>query len=337
MSSTFQRPLQLNPRFSERPWGGNRLRGFLGKDAPTNGPAIGESWELSDHADGKSIVTCIDSTINGLAFGEVVRRHPLEMIGREQAPATYPLLVKYLDAADNLSVQVHPDDEWCRETGHPDRGKSECWYVIDCAPGASIVYGYKEGVTEEDARQAVRTGKLRDLLVLRPIAPGDFIPVPPRTVHALMAGTLICEVQQSSNTTFRLYDWDRLPARALHIEESMAVTNWDTASLPAITSLGPIGSGLVKAPRQQLVRNAFFDVAIHELPANGSRGSADVLSPTGAILNVVGGSGRMMGEGWTVELRLGATWYLPAAMKVRPSIHAGETGLRLLVSESLEL
>jgi mannose-6-phosphate isomerase class I len=121
-----------------------------------------------------------------------------------------------------------------------------------------------------------------------------------------MAGTLICEVQQSSNTTFRLYDWDRLPARALHIEESMAVTNWDTASLPAITHLGPIGSGLVKTPRQQLVRNAFFDVAIHELPANGSRGSADVLSPTGAILNVVGGSGRMMGEGWTVELRLGA-------------------------------
>jgi mannose-6-phosphate isomerase len=136
MSSTFQRPLQLNPRFSERPWGGNRLRGFLGKDAPTNGPAIGESWELSDHADGKSIVTSIDSTVNGLAFGEVVRRHPQEMIGREKAPATYPLLVKYLDAADNLSVQVHPDDEWCREAGHPDRGKSECWYVIDCAPGA---------------------------------------------------------------------------------------------------------------------------------------------------------------------------------------------------------
>lgn len=327
------RPIALRPHFSPRPWGGDRLRTFLRKDAPTDSGPIGESWELSDHPDGRSLVSDEDPALDGLTFGEILRRFPRDMIGRDCAPAKYPLLIKYIDAHGDLSVQVHPDDQWCRAHNHDDRGKSECWFIIDCAPGTRIVYGYKPGVTEADARHAIAAGRLRDLLIFMPIAPGDFIAIPPGSVHAMLAGTMVCEIQQSSNTTFRLDDWDRQPPRALHIDESMQVTQWDSTLLPPVRHLG----SEPEHARRQLLLNDFFEVWLTELPPGESHHDADILSPTGSILNVVAGSGTLRGADWSRELRLGDTLFLPAAMTNRPSMQAGNHGLRVLTTASREL
>lgn len=332
-ASFFQRPLRLRPHFSPRPWGGDRLAAFLGKELPEaqRGKAVGESWELSDHPDGRSTVVSSDPNANGATFGDLLRARPMEMVGTEQLPARYPLLVKYLDASGDLSVQVHPDDAWCIKTGHDDRGKSECWYIIDCPPGSKIIHGYKPGVTEEKARLALAEGKLRDVLNFVPVKPGDFVPVVPGTVHAMLTGLLVCEIQQSSNTTFRLYDWDRLPARELHIESSMQVTDFQMEH--AIQSLGAPGAA---EGVRNLLENDYFSVRMHDLTPR-QPAKLEIADAHGAILNVVGGSGRVFGRDWMEELALGDTLFLPAAMGSEVEVEAGIQGLRLLRTVSREL
>jgi len=325
----FQRPLPLRPHFSIRPWGGNRLSETLGKELPPGGP-YGESWELSDHPDGRSLVG--GSELAGTTFGELARSNPRELLGRDEAPTKFPLLVKYIDAAGDLSVQVHPDDVWCEANAHDDRGKSECWYVMDCAPGAKVVYGYKKGVTEAQARRALAEGGYTDLLEFLPIAPGDFIAIPPRTVHAMLAGTLVCEIQQSSNTTFRLYDWDRQPPRELHIDKGMSTTEWERALLPRIKSLGPIKREM---RAEYLLRNPHFSVFLFELPPGGMV-EIDRPESEGEILNAVAGDGAIEAAGHTDALRLGDTWFLPAHLR-EATIVAGPRGLRVLITSNNEL
>lgn len=334
----FERPIRLVPHYSVRPWGGDRLARVLGKTLPPEpGGPIGESWELSDHPSGRSLVA--DGPAAGMAFGDLMRMHPRPMIGRDDAPEKYPLLVKFIDAAEHLSVQVHPDDAWCLANGHDDRGKSECWFIMDCAPDTQVIYGYKPGVTEQQARDALTIGGVvyTGLLDFRSIKPGDFLALPPRTVHAMLAGTLVCEIQQSSNTTFRLYDWDREPRRELHVDQSMAVTEWDSRRLPQIKHFGALQVMLGAMPvrREVLVSNEFFEVTLYE--TTGRVAKADLVSPSGTILNVVGGAGRLTGPGWDVALHVGQTLYLPAAMP-SPALTADTTtGIRLLATVSKEL
>lgn len=329
----FQRPILLAPHFSPRPWGGDKLRTLLEKNTPQGNEPIGESWELSDHPDGQSLVA-EGSPAAGIPFGELVRTRPLEMIGRDEGPALYPLLVKYIDAAGDLSVQVHPNDTWCQRHNHPDRGKSESWYVMDCPPGTNIIHGYKPGVTEEQARTAVKHGNFTSILNFRPIQPGDFIAVPPGTVHALLAGTTICEIQQSSNTTFRLYDWDRLPARKLHIDEAMQVSEFDPANLPPIQNLGPVGE---EEKLIHLIETDFFLVTMFELGANQTAKRAPLTGMTGTILNIVAGQGTLQtAGGLKTELTTGQTYFLPAAMPPA-SLTAKQNGIRTLITESREI
>jgi mannose-6-phosphate isomerase len=328
----FNRPLPLTPHFSARPWGGEGLRKRLGKEVPEALGLVGESWELSDHPDGRS-------TIEGLPFGDLMRSNPSEMISREKAPAKYPILVKYIDAAGDLSVQVHPSNEWCRANRHNDLGKSECWYVMDCAADAKVVYGYRPGTTELDVREAIAAGTLERLLRYVPIAPGDFLTIPPGCVHAMLSGTLVCEIQQSSNTTFRIYDWNRQPARELHIEQAMQVSELDPDRLPAIQNLGTDIARSDRRPdeRRTLLRNEFFTVDLYQLPPGCAVSSAALTSSTGTILNVVSGSGLLAGTNWQHPLKLGATLFLPAGMDRNPGVQSGPEGLRILLTTSHEL
>lgn len=331
-SPHLRQPILLTPHLAARPWGGTRLRDVLGKTLPPGPGPFGESWELSDHPDGLSLLANPPGE-DPMTFGELLRQHPREMIGREAPSGAFPLLVKYIDAEGDLSVQVHPDDAWCRATGHPDRGKSECWYVMDCTPGAEIVFGYQPGVTEQDARRALANGTFTSLLQKRAIAPGDFIAIPARSVHAIMAGTLICEVQQSSNTTFRLYDWDRQPPRQLHIEESMQVSEFDPAKLPPIRHLGSISNTPMKKPAL-LLSNEFFDVEYLDIPAGSTLPRLELPGPPGTILNVVAGNATCgNGQQW----KTGQTWFLPAIMESLEGLAAGPGGLRILLSRSREL
>ncbi|OPZ09120.1 MAG: putative mannose-6-phosphate isomerase YvyI [candidate division BRC1 bacterium ADurb.BinA292] len=331
----FERyPLLMQPFYSPRPWGGTRLAETLHKDVPRENGPYGEAWELSDHPDGRSTVA--NGPYAGRLFGDLVREYPRMMCGTERVPERFPLLVKYIDAAEDLSIQVHPSDATAPAG---ERGKTECWYIMDCAPGAELIYGLQPGVDAERLRAAVRANRVEQVVRRIRIRPGDFVYLPPGTVHAVLGGTLLCEVQQASNATYRLWDWDRKPARALHIEESLAVA--DYSGQP---QLKPVAVESLEATREwvTLVRNDYFEVRTARWEA-GELSENSLPNPHGLILNVVAGQGSLKVEGQPPQpLRLGQTWYLPAgltewALEAASVEQPVDEYLRVVLSESLEL
>ncbi|MGZ4163522.1 MAG: mannose-6-phosphate isomerase, class I [Tumebacillaceae bacterium] len=216
-----QGPLSLAPVFQERIWGGTALRECFGYAIPTD--HTGECWGISAHPHGPSRIC--NGPLAGRTLAEVWEQHP-ELFGRETADGAFPLLVKILDANSDLSVQVHPDDAYAAEHERGELGKTECWYVLDCAPDAELILGHRAQSRAELA-EMMQSGAWDDLLIRRPIQPGQFFYVPSGTVHALGKGTLVLEIQQSSDTTYRVYDYDRVDAngkqRELHVENALDV------------------------------------------------------------------------------------------------------------------
>lgn len=216
-------PLFLAPVFQERIWGGTALRDRFGYDIPSH--HTGECWGISAHPNGPSRIC--NGELAGKTLHEVWEQHP-ELFGRGGAAThePFPLLVKILDANADLSVQVHPDDAYAAEHEQGELGKTECWYVLDCAPDAELIVGHTAATRAELAERMER-GEWEKLLVRRKIRPGQFFYVPSGTVHALGKGTLVLEVQQSSDTTYRVYDYDRVDAygnkRELHVTKALDV------------------------------------------------------------------------------------------------------------------
>lgn len=241
-------PMLFEATFKDKPWGGRRLKSWFANMPPGPTP-IGEAWVLSAHPNGPTRVT------NGRLAGQTLA---------DLCPE-FPLLIKVLSCEADLSVQVHPPDD------HPrlpigESGKSEVWLVLEAAPGASIIHGLAEGMTPELLREALTTAvafdasDIMDCFRRVPVAAGDLIPVPPGTVHALGAGLVVAEVQQSSDTTYRLWDYGRLGTdgklRQLHIEQALEVASY--SRVPAITR--PFEFEL-KANTEQLVCSfADFDI-----------------------------------------------------------------------------
>lgn len=321
-------PMLLQPYFSARPWGGDRLRSLLDKSPPQQGGPWGESWELSDHPDGPSRIA--SGPLAGAALGPTLRSHAGELLGLERLDEPFPLLIKFIDAAANLSVQVHPADDHALPLGQ--RGKCECWYVMACPEGAEVIHGLRSGVTVEELREAAVGGRIERLLRRVPIRPGDIVPVPPGTVHALMQGTLVCEVQQSSNLTYRLWDWDRMPARALHVDLACSVTRFDETAPPAIANLGDLAPGRWHG----VVCNPYFMVQAGRWQPDAVV-ETELDNPHGIALSVVAGSAEWLDtEVAPHGLRMGQTWLVPAGVRRLP-LRAGRDGLRLLASRSLEL
>jgi len=239
MSGMDAYPLKSVPVFKPRIWGGRRLEEVLGKELPP-GQKIGESWEIADLPEGQSTIG--NGPLAGQTLGEVVRRHAEEIAGTKNFPERFPLLVKFLDAQDVLSVQVHPDSETCRRmgTGAP---KTECWYIIQAEPGAVIYKGFREGVAKDRFAQAIHDGTAAELLAAVPVQPGQCHFIPAGTVHSLGAGLLIAEVQTPSDTTYRVFDWNRVDdtgkSRPLHIAEALESIHFEVTpdKLP-ITTVG---------------------------------------------------------------------------------------------------
>lgn len=329
MTAFPQAPLLMHPHFSPRPWGGTRLGRVLGKDVPAC-ERIGESWELSDHPNGRSRIA--GGPFSGVAFGDVLRQFPFPMIGAAHAPDRYPLLVKFIDAEDDLSIQVHPDDAHAAQFG--DRGKTECWYVMDCEAGTEIIFGVRPGVTADDLRKGAVDGRVEQMVARHGLAPGMFLFVRAGTVHAILGGTMICEIQQSSDTTYRLWDWNRKPERELHIEKSIDVIDW-SASAPKPVHVARVGD---LALPLLLTDNEFFRVRALDVPRGDSRELPEDLLPTGAILMAVKGGGRVEAADGGVVLALGSTAFLPAACEGRARIvNTGHDAMRILLAESREL
>lgn len=217
-------PLVFQPIYKPKIWGGRRLETVLGKDLPPGEP-IGESWEAADLEQDQSVAAA--GPMRGWTLGALVKEWGADLLG--DAPlfeGRFPLLIKYLDAADRLSVQVHPDAAMARRLGGAVRVKNEAWYVIAAEPGGCIYRGLVEGVGRSAFADAVRDGRCEELLRRIEVRPGECYYLPSGVVHALGAGVLVAEVQTPSDITYRVFDWNRIDdstgqPRDLHIEQAL--------------------------------------------------------------------------------------------------------------------
>lgn len=240
-------PLRFQPIFKDYIWGGERLEPILGKKT---GPGIwAESWEIVDHAENQSVVR--DGPWQGMTLRQLLESNGSDVLGarvfaelsNENLPTNlrnrFPLLLKFLDASRVLSVQVHPDDKMGATLSPPDLGKTEAWYVVDALPDAEIFAGLKPGVTREKLQLAIQNGNTESLLHRFTPQAGDCVFIRAGTVHAIGAGLLVCEIQQASNTTFRLFDWNRVgndgEPRALHIEKGLDAIDFEHGPIQPIS------------------------------------------------------------------------------------------------------
>ncbi|GEM_PF-15273 len=220
-------PLVFEPYFEPKPWGGDRLARVLNKDVP--GPHTGESWEVSA-VQGKES-RALSGFFRGFDLGRLWQWLDAGYWAHwKTGRRNFPLLVKYIDASQKLSVQVHPGNKMARHR-HESYGKNEAWRIIDAAPGAVLYLGFKEGITSEDYDKALREGNLETILHSVPVAPGDTFYIPAGTVHAIGEGVLLAEVQQSSDITYRIFDWNRPgldgKPRPLHTDLAREAIRWD--------------------------------------------------------------------------------------------------------------
>ncbi len=214
-------PLFLKPLFMYRIWGGTALRDKFNYEIPSEN--TGECWAISSHENGDCEIT--NGKFKGMTLSNLWSNHR-ELFGN-MAGDKFPLLTKILDANDNLSVQVHPDNEYAKKNENGELGKTECWYIIDCDDDAEMIFGHN-AKSKEEFEYMVSNNKWSDLLRRVKVNKGDFFYVPSGTIHALCKGTLVLETQQNSDTTYRVYDYDRVDSngnkRELHVDKSIAVT-----------------------------------------------------------------------------------------------------------------
>lgn len=218
-------PVKLSPACKDYIWGGTRLKTEFKKGG--NLEKVAESWELSAHKDGESVIS--GGEFDSLSFSQYIEKNGKECIGKNAEQFEFfPILIKLIDAADNLSVQVHPSDEYALKN-EGEYGKTEMWYVVDCEKDAFLYYGFSKKITKEEFRQRIENNTLLEVLNKVNIKKGDVFFIESGTIHAIGKGAFICEVQQNSNKTYRVYDYDRRDkngnARELHIEKALDVTN----------------------------------------------------------------------------------------------------------------
>jgi mannose-6-phosphate isomerase len=239
MSSLY--PLRFEPVLKRYLWGGRRLETLLGKKLPP-GDDYAESWEIADHPAGQSVVAA--GALKGATLRELVAHHGGELLGKHAPQPRFPLLFKLLDAQKVLSVQVHPTDAAAAMLSPPDLGKTEAWVVLHADSGSKIYAGLRPGCDRATLAQAISEGVCESCLHQFEPQVGDCVFIPAGVVHALGAGLVIAEIQQASDTTFRLFDWNRVgpdgKPRALHIEQSLDATNFETGpvnpQLPQVTT-----------------------------------------------------------------------------------------------------
>lgn len=221
-------PFKFYPILKERLWGGTKLSTALGKK--TESDLIGESWEISGVAGDVSIVA--NGVLEGTALTDLIHRFPEEVLGKsvlERFGKEFPILIKFIDAQKDLSIQLHPNDELARKR-HDSFGKTEMWYVMDADKGAELIIGFKEDISREKYIESIRNGTLLDLLNFEDVNEGDTYFINAGTIHAIGAGVLIAEIQQTSDLTYRVYDYNRKDAygnlRELHTELSIDAINY---------------------------------------------------------------------------------------------------------------
>ena len=313
-------PLRFEPLFRRYLWGGRRLAEVLNK--PIGDESAAESWEVVDHGPDQSVVAF--GPLAGTSLHELVENQGEQLLGKaladqlqstsipDQLRGRFPLLLKFLDANKDLSVQVHPDDTFGATLDPPDLGKTEAWYVMHADPGAKIYSGLKAGTTEDSFRQAIEDNQFEDVLHSFEPNAGDCVFIPAGTMHAIGAGLLIAEIQQASDTTFRIYDWARVDkdgkSRPLHIDQGVAATDFSrgpvnaSASVPQTDELGQAFSQLVACDKFVMNRRSINDSI--QVGGDGKF----------RILAVTQGSIEIENDPATEPLQMGQTALLPACL-----------------------
>lgn len=302
-------PFLLKPAFKDYLWGGDRLRSEYHKE--TDLSPLAESWECSTHPDGTSLALIDQKEI---PMTEVLKRHP-EILGTHpRTRDTLPILIKLIDAKMDLSVQVHPDDDYARIHEQGSLGKSEFWYVLEAEPGASLVYGFSQDVTEEQVRQGIADGTIQKYLQKVPVRRNDVFFVQAGTVHAIGKGIVIAEIQESSNLTYRLYDYNRRDRngnlRELHIDKALDVLNLHSSAEPVqpmrLLNYQP---GFAS---EFLTRCRYFQVERILLNSEASEVSYRTDSSSFEVLICVQGKGVLKGKKLRIPFRKGDTIFVPA-------------------------
>ncbi len=253
----------FKPVYKSYIWGGDRIARRYGRSLP---PGIyAESWEISDRPEGVNVV--VNGSLAGKDIHELTQNYGADLLGRPLE--RFPLLVKLIDSKERLSVQVHPDEAAAKAVG--SEAKTEMWYILEADPGAEVFVGFQPGVNEAKFREALAAGRVGDLLKKVSVNKGDVIYIPGGCVHTIGAGALILEVQQNSDTTYRVFDWDRVGSngkpRELHIEQAMKVIQWQGIpaahqSMPAVPAeTPPKGNSIVERLRTPYFRFEELSVA----------------------------------------------------------------------------
>ena len=305
--------LPMRPFFREVVWGGRRLEEIYGKQLPPGRP-IGESFELSAYPERESTVR--SGPLEGRSLSSLVQAYGAELVGRgawERYGAEFALLVKLIDAREDLSIQVHPDDAYARACDLGPFGKMEAWYVLE-SHGGRIALGLQEGVGPKELTAALGAGKVEEAVRMRDVRAGDLVFLPPGTVHALCSGLVVYEVQQSSDLTFRLHDYGRAgtdgEARELHVERAMEIIDFD--SRPQVRPHSADGGD--GAAKRRLIEAEHFHLTLHR-----TQGEA-VLHQSGdsflALTHIKGEAAEVEATGGRCGMRLGDTLLVPAGREV---------------------
>jgi mannose-6-phosphate isomerase len=320
-------PLVFHPLFKERVWGGRELERLFAKPLPA-GKTIGESWEISDRPGDESVVA--NGKFAGQSLRQLMEKFPREILGsaRPAAEKRFPILCKILDARDKLSLQVHPPASKAAELkGEP---KTEMWYIADAAPGAELYVGLKRGMTRAEFEKRISDGSVAECFHRVPVRTGDTMFLPSGRVHAIGSGLVIFEIQQNSDTTYRVFDWNRVgldgKPRELHVPQSLASIDFNDFEPPLVQTEF---SGDENARSRPLVRHELFCVDSMDLKS----GARVPLKPGQMqIVALVRGKIEIQSGGDTVTLEAGQFCLVPAELKQAEMI--AKTGANLLRVEA---
>ncbi|MCR4888360.1 MAG: class I mannose-6-phosphate isomerase [Ruminococcus sp.] len=299
------RPFELIPPIKDYIWGGTKLREQFGKESDLD--RLAESWELSCHKDGVSIIK--NGEFAGMPLTEFIEQHP-EVLGKNCGKfSNFPVLIKLIDARDNLSVQVHPDDDYAMRV-EGEYGKTEMWYIVDCEPGAELIYGFKSDISKDAFKKAIEENTLLEYVNKVPVKKGDVFFIKAGTLHAIGKGILIAEIQQNSNTTYRVYDYGRVGAdgkpRALHIDKAIDVTK---RCFPAVPYGQPEKVNMAGMWRTPLAECSYFSTEKFDIFRNMSVGYADTFCH---VLVLDGEADMFSGDECIMHLKKGSSVFVPA-------------------------
>ncbi|ACL70898.1 type I phosphomannose isomerase catalytic subunit [Halothermothrix orenii] len=312
-------PLKFKPVYKSKIWGGRKLKDVFNRDLPDQN--IGESWEVAAHPNGTSIVA--NGSLKGQSLPDIINTYGDKITGEKLVDICqerFPLLIKLLDAEKKLSVQVHPDNDYAHRVEN-DSGKTEMWYIIDARPGARLVYGLKPGTTKEQLAKAIKRGEIEKYLNRVPVKKGDVFFMPSGTIHAIEEGILLAEIQQNSDTTYRVYDWDRVGQdgnpRPLHIEKALDVINFKTDS--SLVNYKPLSVNTDQYRRDFLAACPYFVTEYIEV-----KDEIDFIINKFIVLMCLKGTGEIHYNNRKTRIAAGETLLIPAALekiKIRGNVN----------------